>query len=156
MNNTPISHAVHLGAERIYVLPIEDPAYRPAHYAPRTALYRAICGLRLVIQTRLEADIARYSPEVELTVMPAPNLGQVPPTSLMMDARFAARTVVAREDAGRHSGWRGEDRLGVRLRRATATWWRMSSRRTPKYGGSRDPIHENRVTLGVSCSRGWE
>ena len=45
VNNTPISHAVELGAERIYVIPTEDPAYRPADHAPRTALYAAICGL---------------------------------------------------------------------------------------------------------------
>jgi NTE family protein len=108
VNNTPISHALELGAERIDVLPTEDPAYRPADYAPRTALDAAIYGLPLLIHSRLESDIARYSPEVELIVLPAPNPGQVQPTSfehaarLMIDARIAARAVLAGEDAGRH------------------------------------------------------
>jgi NTE family protein len=108
VNNAPISHAVELGAERIYVLPTEDPAYGAAYYAPRTALNAAVYGLRLLIHSRLEADVARYSPEVALIVLPAPNPGQVQPTSfehaarLMMDSRIAARAVLAREDAGRH------------------------------------------------------
>jgi NTE family protein len=108
VNNTAISHAVERGAERIYVLPTEDPVYSAADYAPRTALNGAIYGLRLLIHSRLEADIARYSPEVELIVLPAPNPGQAQPTSfehaprLMMDSRIAARAVLAREDAGRH------------------------------------------------------
>ena len=53
-------------------------------------------------------DLARYSPEVELIVLPAPNPCQVQPTSfehaarLMTDARIATREVLARRGASRH------------------------------------------------------
>ena len=40
VNNTPISHAVELGAERIYVLPTEDPGARGVAPAPRSARRR--------------------------------------------------------------------------------------------------------------------
>jgi NTE family protein len=108
VNNTPISHAVELGAERIFVLPTEDPSDRRSDYSPRTAIDAAIFGLRLLIDSRLESDIARYSPEVELIVLPAPNPGRVQPTSfeysarLMTGARAAAGAVLARADAGGH------------------------------------------------------
>ena len=46
--------------------------------------------------------------------------------------------------------------------RPGSTFWGRAEKRgreTPfklRYGGGRDPIHENRVSLGVSCWRGWE
>ena len=109
-NNTPISHAVELGAERIYVLPTEDPANRQLRSSPKTALDVALHGLRLLVDSRLEADIVRYSSQVELIVLPAPNRGQVQPTSfeyargLIVDARSAARAALARESADSHLG----------------------------------------------------
>ena len=108
VNNTPISHAVELGAERIYVLPTDDPSCRAAGYVPKTALDAAIHGVRLLVDSRLQADIARYSPDVELIVLPAPNPGQVQPTSfehaarLMIDARIAAGAALARPGVGKH------------------------------------------------------
>jgi NTE family protein len=47
VNNTPISHAVELGAERIYVLPTQDPSYRQLDRAPKSALDAAIYGVRV-------------------------------------------------------------------------------------------------------------
>ena len=44
VNNTPISHAVELGAERIYVLPTQEPHSRPAR-VPTGALEAAIHGV---------------------------------------------------------------------------------------------------------------
>jgi NTE family protein len=108
VNNTPISRAVELGAERIYVLPTQDPSYRAGGYVPKTALDAAIYGVRLLIDSRLQADIVRYSSEVELIVLPAPNPGQVQPTSfehaarLMIDARIAGAAALARQGVGRH------------------------------------------------------
>jgi NTE family protein len=99
VNNTPISHAVELGAERIYILPTQEPHTRPAR-VPTSALDAAIQGLHLLVGCRLEADIARYSAEAELIVLPALNAGCVQPTSfehsqrLTADARAAARTAL--------------------------------------------------------------
>ena len=101
VNNSPISRAVELGAERIYVLPTGEPSNRRLDSAPKTALDAAIHGVQLLVNSRLEADIARYSPAVELVVLPAPNASGVQPTSfehsdrLMQGARLAARATLA-------------------------------------------------------------
>jgi NTE family protein len=106
VNNTPISHAVGLGAERLYVLPTEDPSYRRADDMPETALDAAIRGVRVLIDNRLQADLVRYAPDVELIVLPAPNPRHVQPTSfghaarLMTDARVAARATLAHQPLG--------------------------------------------------------
>jgi NTE family protein len=46
VNNTPIAHAVELGADRIFVLPTQAPAACPDR--PRTALDAAIYGVGLL------------------------------------------------------------------------------------------------------------
>jgi NTE family protein len=100
VNNTPISHAVQLGAERIYVLPTQDPSAAPIR-APRGALNAAIAGVGLLIGSRLEVDIARYAGEAELIVLPAPNPLGVQPTDfghtnrLIRGALTAARRRLA-------------------------------------------------------------
>jgi NTE family protein len=99
VNNTPISHAIALGAERVYVLPTQERSHRVAP-VPHSALDAAIYGLGLLVDSRLEADIARYCDQAELIVLPAPNLGQVQPTSfehasrLIADALAAARAML--------------------------------------------------------------
>jgi NTE family protein len=104
INNTPISHAVGLGAERIYVLPTEDPSDRRVGPAAKSALDAAMLGVRLLVQSRLETDIARYSPDVELIVLPAPNPLLVQPTNfehsvkLVRDGHLAARAVLTRRE----------------------------------------------------------
>jgi NTE family protein len=101
VNNTPISHAVELGAERIYILPTQEPHDRPTRI-PTGALDAAIQGLHLLAGCRVETDVARYSAEAELIMLPAPNAGGVQPTSfershrLITDARAAARTALQR------------------------------------------------------------
>ena len=80
VNNTPISHAVELGAERIVVLPTRDPGSLPER-PPQSALDTALHGLGLLLEGRLQADIARYSRDVELVVLPAANRAGVQPTS---------------------------------------------------------------------------
>jgi NTE family protein len=105
-NNTPISHAVELGAERIFVLPTRDPGSLPER--PQSALDTALHGLDLLLEGRLQADIARYSRDVELVVLPAANRGGVQPTSfdhadrLINEALIAARAQLARHIGGRH------------------------------------------------------
>jgi NTE family protein len=100
VNNTPISHAVALGAERIYVLSTQDPSPKPIRPA-RGALNAAIAGVGLLVGGRLEADIARYASEAELIVLPAPNPLEIEPTDfehagrLMRDGLTAARRRLA-------------------------------------------------------------
>jgi NTE family protein len=107
VNNTPISHAIELGAERIYVLPTQAPHDRPAR-VPTCALDAAIQGLQLLMGCRLEADIARFSAAAEVILLPAPNAGCVQPTSfehshrLIADARAAARRALHRSTRGAH------------------------------------------------------
>jgi len=106
VNNTPISHAVELGAERIYVLPTQ-PHGRPAR-VPTGALDAAIQGLHLLAGCRLRADIARYSTEAELILLPAPSARGVQPTTfehshrLIADARAATRTALQRSPCRAH------------------------------------------------------
>jgi NTE family protein len=99
VNDTPIAHAMKLGAERIFVLPTQQPAVRPDR--PRTALDAAIYGLGLLLGSRLDADIARYRHDVELIVLPASNSAHVQPTDfdhssrLVAEAHGAARAALA-------------------------------------------------------------
>jgi NTE family protein len=103
-NNTPISHAIELGAERIFVLPTQDRSNRFGR-PPLGALDTAIYGLGVLMDGRLSADIARYSSEAELIVLPAPNPQQVQPTDfdhsshLIGQARAAGRVLLARTSA---------------------------------------------------------
>jgi NTE family protein len=100
VNNTPISHAVELGAERIYVLPSEDPTRRGLSIPPRGALDAAVHALTLLAGARLEADLARYAEFAELIVLPAANPEHVQPTDfdhadmLIRTALHAARTAL--------------------------------------------------------------
>jgi NTE family protein len=96
VNNTPISHAVELGAERVYVLPTMDRSFaRPVE--GRTAVGAAVDAIGLMMRSRLHADIARFASEVELIVLPAPNPLNVMPTDfghadrLVRDGLHAAR-----------------------------------------------------------------
>ena len=69
-NNTPISHAVELGAERIYVLPaghacsLEKP--------PGKALGMALHAISLLVQRRLIDDVDRHRDDAQLVVLPPP------------------------------------------------------------------------------------
>ena len=107
VNNTPISCAAELGAERVYVLPCQYPC-RPLVRTPKSALDAAIHGLGLLIASRLEADIATYSQQLELIVLPAPDGAGVQPTSfdhsaaLIREARVLAQGALAHEGRGSH------------------------------------------------------
>jgi NTE family protein len=104
VNNTPISHAVDLGAERVYVLPTSG-ASRALGKRPRGALEAAIDAITLMIDSQHRADVARYAGKAELIVLPAPNPDHVQPTnfdhaqSLIEGALIAARTFLAEVDA---------------------------------------------------------
>jgi len=98
VNNTPISHAVALGAERIYVLPTQDRAHFLTS-APRTALDAAIYGIGLLVGSRLDSDIARYGRDVEVIVLPAPNAARVQPTDFDHSSRLMAAAYAAAREA---------------------------------------------------------
>jgi NTE family protein len=67
-NNTPISHAVEVGASPIYVLPTGYACNLTKR--PRSALGMAMQAINLLIQQRLIADVARYQDQVDLRVLP--------------------------------------------------------------------------------------
>jgi NTE family protein len=100
VNNTPISHAVDLGAERVYVLPTAS-ASRALDRPPHGALQAAIHGITLLIDSQVRAGIADYAGKVELIVLPAPNPHHVQPIdfghsrSLIEGALAATRTFLA-------------------------------------------------------------
>jgi NTE family protein len=107
VNNTPISHAVELGAERVYVLPTQDVRRQGGH-VPTSAVDAATYGLGLLMESRLRIDIERYSREVELIVLPPPSVTGTQPTSfehsarLISEARAGARAMLAPVAGGRH------------------------------------------------------
>lgn len=70
VNNTPLSHAVALGAGLVWVLPtgyscaLSEP--------PRGALAMALHALNLAVNQRLAVDITRFEEAVDLRVIPQP------------------------------------------------------------------------------------
>lgn len=69
-NNTPISHAVALGAREIYVLPTGHACALTA--PPRSALGMSLHALSLLMHSQLIDDIARYRDHAKLVVLPPP------------------------------------------------------------------------------------
>ena len=67
-DNTPISHAVALGAEIVFVLPAGYPCTISS--PPRTALGMALQALTLMIGRRLSVDVERYTGHCTLHVVP--------------------------------------------------------------------------------------
>jgi len=104
VNNAPISHAVELGADRIFVLPAIGQAR--LEEAPRGALAAGMTAVSRAIARRLQDDVARYRHEVELTVFEAP--ARIAPTDfgkageLIEHGLHAARRELRRGHAPRH------------------------------------------------------
>jgi len=67
VNNTPLSHAVALGADRVWVLPTGYSCALPA--SPRAALTMALHALTLTVNHRLAVDVTRCEQAVELHVI---------------------------------------------------------------------------------------
>jgi NTE family protein len=68
VNNTPISHAVALGATVVWVLPTGYSCAMPE--PPRGALAMAMHAFTLAINQRLAIDVARFEGVVDLRVVP--------------------------------------------------------------------------------------
>jgi len=76
-NNTPISHAIELGAGEIYVLPTGYACH--LHAAPPTALGMGLHALTILIQQRLIVEIRALQDSARLVVFPPPCPLDVPP-----------------------------------------------------------------------------
>ena len=78
VNNTPISHAVDLGADRIVVLPALGTAR--LRRAPRGALAASVAAVSRALTHLLAEDLVRYRDRAELVVLPAPELPAIMPS----------------------------------------------------------------------------
>lgn len=112
VNNTPISHAVALGAERIYVLATDDAARLGLEQPPRGALDAAVHAFRLLSSARLQADLERYGSELDLIVLPVANPDHVQPTdfshaSELLDAAYRAVSQMLHDECT--LSFRGDD-----------------------------------------------
>ena len=110
-NNTPISHAVELGAERIYVLPTGHAC--ALEQAPRGALAMALHAISLLTHRRLIDDIERHRDDVDLIVLPPPCPLRIQPNDFAHADELIRRALHdTREflDAG------GEDQPALRMR----------------------------------------
>lgn len=77
VNNTPISHAIELGAERVFVLPAGDSDERGPATRPRRPIDALVRACRVLIGARLQADLVRYASDAELIVLRAANRTRV-------------------------------------------------------------------------------
>lgn len=67
VNNTPVSHAVALGADHVWVLPTGYSCDLPA--APKTAITMALHALTTTVNHRLAIDIDRFEQVCDLHVI---------------------------------------------------------------------------------------
>ena len=111
VNNTPISHAVELGAERIYVLPtgyacaLDEP--------PASALGMALHAISLLTHRRLIDDVERHRDDAHLVVLPPPCPLDVQPVDFGHAEELIAR---ARRDTARFLDRGGEERPPIPMR----------------------------------------
>lgn len=89
VENTPISRAVELGADQIWVVPT---GYACALTEPPTgALAMALHGLLLMINQRLGADVLTYESQVDLRVVPPPCPIRTSPADFSRSAELIER-----------------------------------------------------------------
>ena len=110
VDNAPISHAVTLGADVIWVL--------PAGYAcalaepPRSALGMALQGLNVLVQRRLAHDLQVYGGRADIRVVPPLCPVKVAPTDFSRSAQLIADARTSTEQWLR-SGRTGGPPVGV-------------------------------------------
>jgi NTE family protein len=110
-NNTPISHAVALGARRIYVLPTGHACRleRP----PRGALEMVLQALSLLTQRRLIEDVERHRDAARLIVLPPPCPLSVTPFDFSRADELIERAL---HDAREFLDGGGEEQPPIRMR----------------------------------------
>ncbi|WP_326545545.1 patatin-like phospholipase family protein [Mycolicibacterium sp. ND9-15] len=90
VNNTPLSHAIALGADRVWVLPT---GYSCAlSKPPKGALAMGLHALNLAINQRLAVDIARFEGSVDLRVIPQPCPIGISPVDFSHSAELVERS----------------------------------------------------------------
>lgn len=94
VDNTPISHAVRLGADTVWVLPSGVPCALPS--PPRTAAGMALHGLTLLLRSGLVADIARFEQLVDLRGVDLHVVPPVCPLAVAASDFSQARELIAR------------------------------------------------------------
>ncbi|HLL86622.1 MAG TPA: patatin-like phospholipase family protein [Thermoleophilaceae bacterium] len=118
-NNTPISHALELGADRIYVLPTGAACELPA--SPKGALAMGVHAMSLLIHQRLLEEVEQFRGDPRVEVLPPPCPLAVQPIDFGHSSELIERAL---GDARRHldSGRRGRRvrarRRGTALRQA--------------------------------------
>lgn len=110
-NNTPISHAVELGASEVYVLPTGNACALTE--PPSGALAMALHALSLLMQRRLLDDIERHRDGTKLVVLPPPCPLSVQPIDfghgrLLIESAYA--------DASEFLDGGGAERPPIRMR----------------------------------------
>jgi NTE family protein len=95
VNNTPISHALELGADEVYVLPTGYAC--SLEEAPTNALGILLQAMNLLIQQRLVIEIDHMSDRVPVVVLPPPCPLDVQP----IDFSRAAMLIERARDDGR-------------------------------------------------------
>jgi NTE family protein len=89
MNNTPITHAVDLGADEIYVLPTGGPC--SLSEAPRGALGMVVQATSLMVSHRFAEESLAYAGRAGLTILPPPCPIDVQPMDFGHAAELMAR-----------------------------------------------------------------
>jgi NTE family protein len=90
-NNTPISHAIELGARRIFVLPTIQTCELES--VPKGALGMIVHATNLLVHRRLLDDIERYRSAVELVVLSPPCPVRVQPMDFSQAESLIARAL---------------------------------------------------------------
>jgi NTE family protein len=111
-NNAPLSHALELGADEVYVLPTGSPC--ELEQAPRGALAMLVYGSSLLVHARLEFEVAAFARRADIAVLPPPCPLSVQPTDF---GHADALIDQARADARRFLDRRTPLRAPTRARR---------------------------------------
>ena len=110
-NNTPISHAVELGAQRIYVLPTGHAC--ALEESPRGALALALHAISLLTQRRLIDDVEEHRKHAQLVVLPPPCPLHIQPIDFNHADALIERALT---DARKFLDSGGADRPPIRMR----------------------------------------
>src|SRR5829696_3669949 len=102
-NNTPISHALELGCDQVYVLPTGAACALPEE--PHGALGMAIHAMSQLVHLRLNTEIAAFADDPRLIVLPPP----CPITVQPIDFSRAATLI---DDAYREASHALDTRVG--------------------------------------------
>lgn len=104
INNTPVSHAVDLGADTVYVLPTGYAC--SLHEAPKSALGMTLHAVSLMVNRRLSLEIEHISGAVDLRVIPTPCPLDIGPTEFdradeLMDRAYETASIWLRSTGTR-------------------------------------------------------